>query len=90
MAKKSTLQVKGTTIRTLQHNGIDYICITDIARQKNPAEPKDVVKNWMQLNNPAFKGVEFDPLLAEAGSNAFTMSPISTQMPSSKISFRRK
>ena len=81
MAKKSTLQVKGTTIRTLQHNGIDYICITDIARQKNPAEPKDVVKNWMrlkntleylglweQLNNPAFKGVEFDPL-------AFTMSP---------------
>ena len=88
MAKKSTLQVKGATIRTLQHNGIDYICITDIARQKNPAEPKDVVKNWMrlkntleylglweQLNNPAFKGVEFDPLLAEAGSNAFTMSP---------------
>lgn len=88
MAKKSTLQVKGTTIRTLQHNGIDYICITDIARQKNPAEPKDVVKNWMrlkntleylglweQLNNPTFKGVEFDPLLAEAGSNAFTMSP---------------
>jgi len=60
-----------------------------------------VVKNWMrlkntleylglweQLNNPAFKGVEFDPLLAEAGSNAFTMSPISTRMPSSKISFR--
>ena len=43
MAKKSTLQVKGTTIRTLQHNGIDYICITDIARQKNPAEPKDVL-----------------------------------------------
>ena len=30
---------------------------------------------WEQLNNPAFKGVEFDPLLAEAGSNAFTMSP---------------
>lgn len=75
-------------IRTLQQNGIDYICITDIARQKNPVEPKDVVKNWMRLkntleylglwerlNNPMFKGVEFDPLLAEAGSNAFTMSP---------------
>ena len=25
--------------------------------------------------NPNFKGVGFDPLLAEAGSNAFTMSP---------------
>lgn len=32
-------------------------------------------KNVEKLNNPGFKGVEFDPLLAEAGSNAFTMSP---------------
>lgn len=82
------LVVKGTTIRTLTKNGVDYICITDIARQKNPVEPKDVVKNWMRvkntleylglwesLNNPAFKGVEFDPILKEAGSNSFTMSP---------------
>ena len=88
MTKKGTFQVKDTIIKTLQQNGIDYICITDIARQKNPVEPKDVVKNWMRvkntleylglwekLNNPHFKGVEFDPLLAEAGSNAFTMSP---------------
>ena len=30
---------------------------------------------WERLYNPNFKGVEFDPLLAEAGSNAFTMSP---------------
>lgn len=56
--------------------------------KKNPIEPKDVVKNWMRLkntleylglwehlNNPAFKGVDFDPLLKDAGSNAFTMSP---------------
>ena len=50
--------------------------IVDIARQKNPVEPKDVIKNWLrskntleylglweQLNNPNFKGVEFDSLL---------------------------
>ena len=74
--------------KTLTKDGVDYICITDIARQKNPIEPKDVVKNWLrskntleylglweQLNNPNFKGGEFDPLLKEAGSNAFTMSP---------------
>ncbi len=80
--------VKNTSVRTLSKDGIDYICITDIARQKNPVEPKDVVKNWMRvkntleylglwetLNNPDFKGVEFDPLLREAGSNSFTMSP---------------
>jgi hypothetical protein len=30
---------------------------------------------WERLYNPNFKGVEFDPLLAEAGSNSFTMSP---------------
>lgn len=82
------LVVKDSTIRTFAKDGIDYICITDIASQKNPEEPKDVVKNWMRakntleylglwesLNNPDFKGVEFDPILREAGSNAFTMSP---------------
>ena len=88
MATKSQITVKDVNIRTMTVNGMDYICITDIARQKNETEPKDVVKNWMRqkntleylglwerLHNPNFKGVEFDPLLAEAGSNAFTMSP---------------
>lgn len=82
------LVVQNNEIKTLQINEMDYICITDIAKQKNPLEPKDVVKNWLRskntleylglwemLNNPNFKGVEFDPLLKEAGSNAFTMSP---------------
>jgi len=88
MAKKSEIIVKDVSIRTMKVNGTDYLCITDIAKQKNNAEPKDVVKNWMRqkntleylglwerLHNPTFKGVEFDPLLAEAGSNSFTMSP---------------
>ena len=78
MAKKSEIIVKDVSIRTMKVNGTDYICITDIAKQKNEAEPKDVVKNWMRqkntleylglwerLHNPTFKGVEFDPLLAE-------------------------
>ncbi len=88
MESKQIITVKDAPIRTMRKDGIDYICITDIARQKNAAEPKDVVKNWMRskntieylglwemLNNPNFKGVEFDPLLREAGSNAFTLSP---------------
>jgi hypothetical protein len=88
MTKTKEISVKGIAVRAIKVNGEDFICITDIARQKNPIEPKDVVKNWLrlkntlgylglweQLNNPAFKGVEFDPLLHEAGSNAFTMSP---------------
>ena len=82
------INVMDTDIKTMVVNGVDYVRITDIARRKNPFEPKDVVKNWMRskntieylglwemLNNPNFKGVEFDPFLKEAGSNAFTMSP---------------
>lgn len=88
MAKSKVIHVKGIGIATLQHNGEDYISLTDIAREKNANEPKDVVKNWMrskttiefmgiweQLSNPNFKGVEFDSFLYEAGSNAFTLSP---------------
>lgn len=87
MAKKN-LDVQGTKVKMLHINNTDYISITDIAKIRNPIEPKDVVKNWMRskntlmflglwekLNNPTFKGVEFDPLMYEAGTNAFTMSP---------------
>ena len=87
MAKKD-LDVQGTKVKMLHINNTDYISITDIAKIRNPIEPKDVVKNWMRskntlmflglwekLNNPNFKGVEFDPLMYEAGTNAFTMSP---------------
>ena len=62
--------------------------LTDIAQFKNPNAPKDVVKNWLRsketiaflglwetLNNPNFKGVEFDSIKKEAGYNAFTLSP---------------
>ena len=88
MSKVKELNVQGRTIRFLVQNGLDYVCITDIAALKNPIEPKDVVKNWLRsrstlafveiwekLHNPNFKGVEFDPLLSEAGENSFTMSP---------------
>ena len=88
MRNEMKLTIKELTVRTMMVNGVDYICITDIAKQKNPHEPKDVVKNWMRLkntleylglwemlNNPAFKGVEFDPLLKDAGTNAFTNEP---------------
>ena len=88
MATQKEIIVKDTAIRTMSQNGFDYICITDIARQRNQLEPKDVVRNWMRLkntieylglwemlNNPNFKGIEFDALLHDAGSNAFTLSP---------------
>lgn len=88
MAKNKKIRVQNITISLYDKEQEDYISLTDIARVKNPDEPKDVVKNWMrsratiefiglweQLNNPDFKGVEFDPLLHEAGTNSFTLSP---------------
>lgn len=86
---KATINAKGTEIAVLSTGDEnDYISLTDIARYKNHDEPKDVVKNWMRsrstieflglwekLNNPDFKGVEFDSFIQEAGANAFTLSP---------------
>lgn len=82
------ITVKNIEINVTGIRDEDYISLTDIARAKNPKEPKDVVKNWMRLrssleflgmweslNNPSFNRVEFDPLLAESGKNSFTMSP---------------
>ena len=82
------LIVKDTLVSLTRINDADYISLTDIARVRNPDEPKDVVKNWLRnrstieylglwekINNTAFKGVEFDPFRLEAGSNSFTLSP---------------
>src|SRR3989344_4179942 len=82
------IKIQGIEINIRNSKEGEYISLTDMARYKNPSEPKDVVKNWMRtkftvhflglwekLNNINFKGVEFDPFEAEAGDNAFTMSP---------------
>ena len=89
MAKKVTnIEVKDTTVRTIKHEGEDFVCITDIARQKNSSDPNGVIANWMrnrntieflgiweQLFNPCFNPLEFEGFRKEAGLNAFTMSP---------------
>jgi len=80
--------VKGIDIRCIRINNEDYFSLSDIARFKNPTEPKVVVANWMRLrntveylgvweylNNPGFNGLEFEAFLREAGANAFTLSP---------------
>lgn len=87
---ESVIHANGVEIAVVTTVGSedDYISLTDIARHRNPTAPKDVVKNWMrlrstidylglweQLNNPNFKGVEFDSFKSHAGENAFTLSP---------------
>ena len=88
MDKKNEMVVKDAVIRTLSKDGIDYICITDIARQKNWLDPNGVIANWMRnrntieflgiwetLYNPDFNPLEFEGFRQQAGLNAFTLSP---------------
>ena len=80
--------VKDQTVKTINKDGIDYVCITDIAKQKNDEDPNGVIGNWMRnrntieflgiwesLYNPNFNPIEFEGFRKEAGLNAFTMSP---------------
>lgn len=88
MSKTTEIMVKDVAIRTMNRDGMDYICITDIARQKNPADPNGVISNWMRnrntieflgiwetLFNPNFNPLEFEGYRRQAGLNAFTLSP---------------
>ena len=82
MAKKqSILTVQGAEISLFSKKDEDFISLTDIAKAKNPNEPRFVIQNWMKtkftveflgfweiLNNPDFKRVEFDTFKNEAGS----------------------
>jgi hypothetical protein len=85
---KPKLQVLDQEIAIMTRDGIEYICITDIARFKNSERTDDLIRNWLrnrntieflgiweQLNNPNFKPVEFDGFRKEAGLNSFTLTP---------------
>ncbi|KAA6319093.1 hypothetical protein EZS27_030978, partial [termite gut metagenome] len=84
-------QVRKITVKDIEisvsinKNNVDYICLTDMIRS---SEGEDHIRNWMRnkntleflgtwelLNNPDFKGVEFDTFLKEAGFNRFNMTP---------------
>lgn len=85
---KTLLNVQGNDVAITSIQTQDYLSLTDIAKHRNPDAPADIVKNWLrsrstieflglweQLNNPAFKLVEFDQFRSEAGLNHFVLSP---------------
>ena len=85
---KTNINVNNNNVSVIRIGDVDYISLTDLARYKNPIEPKDVVKNWLRaktnieflalwekMNNPNVKGVEIDTFKNEAGTHYFTMSP---------------
>jgi hypothetical protein len=85
---KSTIEVQGSSVTVLSHNQQDSICLTDIAKFKNPDHPDDVIRNWLRsrstveflglwerLNNPSFNPVEFDGIRMQTGLNSFVLTP---------------
>ncbi|OBP13645.1 DNA-binding protein [Rheinheimera sp. SA_1] len=82
------LEVLEQQIATYGKDGIEYICITDMARFKHAERTGSIIGNWMrnrntieflgiweQLNNPGFKVIEFDDFKKQAGLNSFTLTP---------------
>ncbi|MBN4063515.1 KilA-N domain-containing protein [Cardiobacterium sp. AH-315-I02] len=82
------MRVLSETVRVQSVQKEDYISLTDIAKHKNPDDPRFIIQNWMrtrfsieflglweQLNNPDFNRIEFEAVKNEAGSNAFVMTP---------------
>src|SRR3990167_950974 len=85
---KSKLYVQSHEVATTTKDGIEYICITDIARFKNSDRTDIIIGNWLrnrntveflgiweQINNPDFKPIEFDGFKKQAGLNSFTLTP---------------
>lgn len=83
--KKRTMVIQNTAISIHNIDGEDYISLTDMVKGE---EGTDHIKNWMRnrntveflglwesMNNPDFKGVEFDTFRKEAGLNNFTLTP---------------
>ena len=85
MAKLTVLE---TTVSWYAHRDEDYISLTDMARNRDTERVNYIIQNWMrnrntieflglweQLNNPDFKGIEFDAFRNQAGLNSFTLTP---------------
>lgn len=84
---KNEVTVKGINVRYNHTNEEDYICITDIAKAKNPQHSGQVINNWLRnhatieylglwetLNNPNFKVLEFEYIKNKTGENAFVLT----------------
>ncbi len=84
MGKK--IKVLEREIGFYTYNNDDYICITDIAKHKDPERSDYIIQNWLRnrntieflgiwerINNPDFNPIEFDGFRKQSGLNSFTL-----------------
>ena len=81
--------VQENKIGIFRFGNVNYISLTDLARQANSKDPSGVIRNWMsnknsfdyyslweELNNENFNSVESHRIkINEVGYNRFTMTP---------------
>lgn len=81
------IEVLSRQVRLTGVSGQDYVCLTDIARYKDPNRTDYLIFNWLrnrntieflgiweQINNPGFNPIEFDGIRKEAGLNSFILT----------------
>ncbi len=79
--------VKDTEITVQRMNDDDYVCLTDIAKYKDPQRTDYIIQNWLRnrntieflgiwehLYNPGFNPIEFDGIRNQAGLNSFVLT----------------
>ena len=84
---KATIEVRGTLVSIFSEKQEDYICLTDIARYKDPERTDYLISNWLrnrntveflgiweQLYNPSFNPIEFDGIKTQTGLNSFILT----------------
>ena len=72
MRKTNELDIKGTAVRVVKINGVDFVCLTDMAKLRSE-DPSFTINHWMRnrmtieylglwetLYNPNFKPTEFE------------------------------
>ena len=85
MPKK--IEVLTREVRLTGVNDQDYVCLTVIARYKDPERTDYLISNWLrnrntieflglweQINNPDFNPIEFDGIKTQAGLNSFILT----------------
>lgn len=85
------INAKGTEISVMDSGkGFEnnYLSLTDLAKYRNPDDPRFAIQNWMRnrntieflgtwekLYNPTFNRVQFEAVKTESGLNRFIMTP---------------
>jgi hypothetical protein len=58
-SNKTSIEVRGNVVNIIIQNDSDYICLTDIARFKDPERTDYLISNWMRrlvAKSPSAKG----------------------------------